>query len=155
MRNHDNKYIPQMIMHHIKQELWKQVRNKIPHQTSNRDLCSTIHSKKKYMNTLHIPHILGPSEEKDFKLLKLAISSISWRRISWNDCSHVECWPLHSTLKSGQKMKWGYGKSKCIIRFVVSNSAKSTVKFLNSEKVKIWGLRNLSDSPWFLKDSLL
>jgi len=46
MRNHDNKYIPQMIMHYIKKESWKQVRNKIPHQTSNKDLCHTMQSKR-------------------------------------------------------------------------------------------------------------
>jgi len=44
--NNDSKYIPQMIPHHIKQESWKQGRNKNPHQISNRDLCSTIHSKR-------------------------------------------------------------------------------------------------------------
>lgn len=125
----------------------RQVRNKIPHQTSNRDLCSTMHSKKKYMNILHIPHILGPSEEKDVKLLKLVVPSISLCRISWNDYSHVECWHLHSTLKSGRKMKWSNGKSECTIRFVALDSARSTIKFMNYEKMTIWGLRNLLDSP--------
>ena len=46
MTNHDNKYITHMIPHHIKQESWKRVRNKIPHQASNRDMWSTIHSKR-------------------------------------------------------------------------------------------------------------
>ena len=126
----------------------RQVRNKIPHQTSNRDICSTMHSKKKCMNILHIPHILGPSEEKDVKLLKLVVPSISLHRISWNDCSHVECWHPHCTLKSGWKMKWSNGKSKCTIRFVALNSAKSAVRFLNYEKMIIWGLWNLLDSPY-------
>jgi len=132
--------------------IMKQVRKRDP--TSNMDRCSTMHSKKNYMNTLHIPHILGPSEEKDFKLLKLVVPSISWCWISWKWLFTHECWHLHSTLKSGWKMKWENGKSECTIRFVASNKVKSTVKFLNSEKVEIWGLRNLLDSPRFLKDSL-
>ena len=46
----------------------------------------TSHSKetKKYMITLHIPHILELSEEKDDKLLDLVVPSISWHWISWN-----------------------------------------------------------------------
>jgi len=31
---------------YIKHESWKQVRNKIPHQTSNRVLCRTMHNKR-------------------------------------------------------------------------------------------------------------
>lgn len=65
-----------------------------------------------------------------------------------NDYSHMNadnCTPLWKVAK---KMKWSNGKFECTIKFVVSNSAKSTIKFLNSEKVKIWGLRNLLDFPW-------
>ena len=43
-------------------------------------------------------------------------------------------------------------KSECTIRFVASNSAKSAVKFLNSEKLRTWSSRNLLDPPRFLKD---
>lgn len=119
--------------------IMKQVRKQDP--TSNIKQGSmqhnASHSKNKYMNILHIPQILGPYKEKDVKLLKLVVPSISQRQISWKDCSHVECWNLHSTSKSGWKIKWSNGKSKSTIRFVASNSVKSTVKFLNSEKVKI------------------
>ena len=66
--------------------------NKLPelpmHQTDSINLSA---NKKKYINTLHIPHILGTSKENDVKLLKLVIPSISWCRISWNDFSHIEC----------------------------------------------------------------
>ena len=70
-------------------------RNYISHQEQKQDPASKIkqgyiqhnasHSKetKKYMITLHIPHILELFEEKDGKLMDLVLPSIWWHWISW------------------------------------------------------------------------
>ena len=136
---------------------WFHITSRRNHETSKKqDPASNIkqgsvqhnesHSEKKYMNPLHIPHILGPYEEKDVKLLKLAIPSILRCWISWNDCSHIECWHLQSTLKSCRKTKWSNGKSEYTIRFVAPSSAETIVQNLNSENLKIRSSRNHLDS---------
>ena len=114
-------------------------RSYIKHQTGIY-IAQCISSKetKKYMITLHIPHIKELSEEEDDKLLDLVVPSILWHRISWKmTVRTLNVDTCNSTLKSGRKMEWSNGKSNYTIRFVASNNVKSIVKFLNSNEVKI------------------
>ena len=133
---HDNKYISHQGQH------------KIPRQTSNKELYSIMHLKKRdkevHDHTAYTSH-QGVIWIRGWYIVR----SHQPHGIKYhgNDCSHIEWWHLHSTLKSGWKMEWSNGKSDYTIRFMAPNSVKLTVKFLNSDKVKLWGYRNILDSP--------
>ena len=86
------------------------------------------------MKTLHTLHNQGPSEEA-------VVTSIAWKWL----LAH-ECWHLHSTSKSGWRIEWANEKYEHTIIFVTSNNEKPTIQFLNSEKLRIGGSRNLLDS---------
>ena len=88
------------------------------------------------MNTLHIPHIQGPPKEgcqaaeasRTLNLATLNLVEIIARTWMLTPALHLEKWPKR------RMRKWKYEHN---IRFVASNSAKLTIKFLNSEKVEI------------------
>ena len=102
--------------------------------------CIWSKETKKYMITLHILHIKELPKEEDDKMLDLVVPSISWHRISWKWLlTHRMLTPaLH--FEKWLKMEWSTGKFDYTIRFMALNNVKSIVKFLNSDKVKIWGI---------------
>lgn len=108
MTNHDNKYITQMILHHIKQESWSKYENKIPHQTSNMYFCNTMHRKIStwtHYICLTSKAILrsGCQTAEASRTINLAAS------IAWNNCSHMlnadTCTPLRKVAENRMK-KW-------------------------------------------------
>lgn len=59
------------------------------------------------------------------------------------------------TFEIGQKMEGSAAKTDCTTEFLSSRGIKSTIHLSNSNTIKIWACRNLLDSPWFSKDSVL
>jgi len=71
-----------------------------------------------------------------------------------HDINHMEMvartWMLTPALhlESGWIIERANEKVEHTIRFLALNSAKLTIEFLNFEKLRIWGSRNLFDSPY-------
>ena len=89
MTNHGNKYITQMIPYHIKEESWKRVTNKIPHQASNGDLCNTMHRKRS--TWIHCIYLTSRGHLKKRMSNFWSCSDHQSHDIEshGNDCSHI------------------------------------------------------------------
>ena len=95
-----------MIMHHVKHESWKRVRNKIPHQTSNRDLCIAMHNKRSTWTYCIYLTSWGHLKKRMSNCWSCSYHWSSSVESHGNHCSHMNantCTPLRKVVEKWNK----------------------------------------------------